>query len=106
MLGVSISDPASAFRTSDPSRYRLLRRIGAGGMAEVFLAAIDGSSGPPRPVVVKRLWPELAHDEEFVDMFMHEGRLALRLDHANIVRTYEVGWHEDAYHLVMEYLDG
>ena len=65
-------------------KYHLVSRIGTGGMAEVFLTLMQGPSGAMQPAVIKRLWPELARDRDFVDMFLHEARLSLRLQHPNV----------------------
>src|SRR5262245_26374707 len=88
-----------------PPKYQILSRIGTGGMAEVFLAVMDGATGPT-PVVIKRPWPELSRDPEFVEMFLDEAQLSLWLHHPNVVHTYEVGWHDGGHFLAMEYLEG
>src|SRR4051812_37451609 len=85
-----------------PSRYRLLRRIGSGGMAEVFLAV----NGRCELVVCKRIWPDLAGDPDFIAMFLDEAGLCVRMDHPNVVRTHEVGREGDQYIIAMEYLRG
>ena len=59
-------------------------------MAEVLLAMMDAGGGARRLAVLKRIWPELATDPDFVTMFLDEARLALRLNHPNVVQTYEV----------------
>lgn len=67
-------------------RYRLLERIGIGGMAEVFVARFMGSvAGFSRSVVVKRLLPQLKSDADAVGMFLDEARLGACLQHPNIV---------------------
>ena len=87
-------------------RYELLTQLGEGGMARVFLAISRGPVGFNKLMVVKQIRPELAADEEFLEMFSDEARLALALHHPNIVETYEV-FEEDGRHLIaMEYLDG
>jgi serine/threonine protein kinase len=84
------------------SRYRLLRRIGSGGMAEVFLAV----NGQCELVVCKRIWPDLAGDPDFIAMFLDEAGLCSRMNHPNVVRTHEVGRDGDQYIIAMEYLRG
>jgi eukaryotic-like serine/threonine-protein kinase len=91
---------------SDGTRYAPIAQIGRGGMAEVVLAMMDAGSGLRRLAVLKRIWPELATDPEFVAMFGDEGRLSLRLNHPNVVRTYEVLVSEGELAIAMEYLDG
>jgi serine/threonine-protein kinase len=91
---------------SAPSpRYETLARIGRGGMAEVLLAATR-ANGVVKLSVLKCLWPELAEDAEFVEMFLDEARLSARLAHPNVVQTHEVVQHEGRLALAMEYLDG
>jgi eukaryotic-like serine/threonine-protein kinase len=75
-------------------------------MAEVLLALADAGGGVRRLAVLKRTWPELATDPDFVTMFLDEARLSLRLNHANVVQTYEVLAGEDELAIAMEYLDG
>ncbi|MDP9149295.1 MAG: serine/threonine protein kinase, partial [Myxococcota bacterium] len=96
-------------RRSAPDRfgkYRNLRRIGQGGMADVFLAGWRGPSGFNKLVVVKRLRDEVASDVAFREMFLDEARLAARLNHPNVVQTYEVFEDEGANYITMEYLEG
>jgi serine/threonine-protein kinase len=87
-------------------RYQLVSRLATGGMAEVFLAIMPSDLGPAKPVVIKRLWPELARDPECIEMFLGEVRLSLRLHHPNVIHAYESGHDGDRHFLVMEYLDG
>jgi eukaryotic-like serine/threonine-protein kinase len=86
--------------------YRLIARLGQGGMAEVFLAVTEGSVGFQKLVVLKLLKPELMEEPEHQAMFLDEGRLAARLNHTNIVQTNEVQVVGDQYYIAMEYLDG
>jgi len=87
-------------------RYQLVSRLATGGMAEVFLALMPGSCGSTKPVVIKRLWPELARDPEHFQMFLDEVRLSLSLHHPNVIHAYESGNDGDFPYLAMEYLDG
>jgi serine/threonine protein kinase len=72
-------------------RYRLLERLGQGGMAEVFKAKSYGVEGFEKVVVIKRILPDLAQSDEFVELFIHEAKLAVRLSHANIVQVFDLG---------------
>src|SRR5579862_1018752 len=72
-------------------RYRLLERLGEGGMAEVFKAKSFGVEGFEKVLVIKRILPKLAAWPTFVDMFVHEAKLAVRLSHANIVQVFDLG---------------
>ncbi len=91
-------------------RYRLLERLGQGGMAEVFKAKSYGVEGFEKVLVIKRILPDLARSPDFVDMFIHEAKLAVRLSHANIVQVFDLGKapseSADAYFMAMEYVHG
>lgn len=95
---------------NDPStqlgKYRLLGELGRGGMAHVFLAMVTGPARFNKLVVIKEIQAELAHEPEFVMMFLDEARLAARLNHPNVVQTNEVGQEEYRFFMVMEYLEG
>jgi eukaryotic-like serine/threonine-protein kinase len=87
-------------------RYEPIAQIGRGGMAEVLLTMVHAGGGVRRLEVLKRIWPELATDPDFVTMFLDEARLSLRLNHANVVQTYEVLSGGGQLAIAMEYLDG
>lgn len=87
-------------------KYILVGELAQGGMAELFLAIHKGLEGFLKVVVVKRILPHLTQDPDFVQMFADEARLAARLEHANIVRTWEFGASQGNYFTVMEYLAG
>jgi tRNA A-37 threonylcarbamoyl transferase component Bud32 len=87
-------------------RYEIVRPLARGGMAELFLARATGIQGFEKLVVVKRILPEMARDDEYVEMFLDEARLAAGLHHSNIVQVYDIGEHEGAPFFAMEYLHG
>ncbi len=87
-------------------KYELLRKIGAGGMAEVFKARMSGECGFEKLVAIKRILPHLSHDPDFLSMFMEEARLAALLSHQNIVQIYDFGNVDGTYFISMEYLRG
>jgi serine/threonine protein kinase len=87
-------------------KYSVFGNLGRGGMADIQLGAAKGPKGFSKLVVVKRLRAALADDLAVVSMFMDEARLAARLNHPNVVNTYEFGEENGAYFIVMEYLDG
>src|SRR5215472_18937995 len=88
-------------------RYRFIGEIGRGGMANVYLTATRGALGGfQKLVVIKILRAELAEEQEFREMFLAEARLAARLNHPNVVHTYDVGEDDGRYYLAMEYVDG
>ncbi|HEY7954386.1 MAG TPA: serine/threonine-protein kinase [Polyangia bacterium] len=88
-------------------KYLLLRQIAVGGMAEVYLARQSGPAGFEKECVIKRILPSLAVDEQFVQMFLDEARIAARLAHPNIVQIFdlgEAGPHD--YFIAMEHVHG
>jgi serine/threonine protein kinase len=87
-------------------KYLLVGEIAVGGMAEVFLAVNKGAEGFIKCVVIKRVLPHLTKNPDFVRMFVEEARLEARLEHPNIVRTYEFGEVDGHYFTAMEYLPG
>ncbi len=87
-------------------KYRPIAVLGQGGMARVLLTVAEGPAAIQKLLVVKEIRPELAKDHEFVTMFMDEARLAARLNHPNLIQTYEVGEHDGRPFIVMEYLEG
>lgn len=86
--------------------YTVLRRVAIGGMAEIFLARKDGMSGFERLVVLKRILPEYAHNQEFVRMFLNEARIAATLHHSNVVQVYAIGEEQGQVFFAMEFLHG
>lgn len=88
------------------ARYRLVHKLGVGGMAEVFLAQQRGLAGFEKLVVIKRVLPQLRQDSGFVNMLLAEARLAAGLRHPNIVEIYDVHRDEGDFFIVMEYLAG
>ncbi|NPD27915.1 serine/threonine-protein kinase [Corallococcus exiguus] len=83
--------------------YTLVRRIGAGGMGEVFLAREEGVG---RAVVVKKVLPGLVDSRQFVGRFRDEARVVVRLAHPNIARVYAMGEVDGQLYLAMEYVLG
>jgi serine/threonine-protein kinase len=84
-------------------RYRVVRKLGSGGMADVYLAE-DEELG--RRVAIKILNDRHANDEQFVERFRREAKNAAGLSHPNIVSIYDRGEAEGTYYIAMEYLDG
>ena len=86
--------------------YQLLRPLGRGGMAEVFLAQAENTRGDARLVALKRMHAGVGEDKGAVEMLVEEARLAMQFDHPNIAATFELGNHKGAWYFVMEYVDG
>ncbi len=87
-------------------RYSLLTRLASGGMANVWLARVDGVGGFQKTVVVKTILPHLADDPEFVRMFIDEALLASRIQHPNVVNIFDLGESHGSYFIAMEYIAG
>lgn len=87
-------------------RYELVRKIAAGGMAEIFLARQWGAGGFFRDVVIKRLFRHLAEHPRQLRMFQDEGRLLAALAHPNIPQVYDLGFADGYWYVAMEYVDG
>ena len=84
-------------------RYQVVRKLGAGGMANVYLAE-DQELG--RRVAIKILNDRHANDDQFVERFRREAKNAAALSHPNIVSIYDRGEAEGTYYIAMEFLDG
>ena len=87
-------------------RYTLLRRIAAGGMAELYLALHRSVAGFEKLVVIKRILPSMTDNRAFIDMLLHEARVAATLTHPNIVHVYDVGEVDGAWFIAMEHIHG
>ena len=87
-------------------KYYLLERVNVGGMAEVFKAKAFGVEGFERLVAVKRILPSVAQDEEFINMFVDEAKIAVQLNHANIAQIFDLGRADDAYYIALEFVSG
>jgi beta-lactam-binding protein with PASTA domain/predicted Ser/Thr protein kinase len=98
-----VSAGDSLIDTLFDGRYRIVRKLGAGGMADVYLAE-DQELG--RRVAIKILNNRHANDAQFIERFRREAKNAAALNHPNIVSIYDRGEAEDTYYIAMEYLDG
>jgi serine/threonine protein kinase len=87
-------------------KYTVIRRLGLGGMAEVFLCKLVGIGGFEKHVVVKKIRADVETDAEFVTMFFDEARLAANLNHPNIVQLFEVDQLQGSPYIAMEYARG
>ena len=95
------SDPLIEF-----GEYSLEERIGLGGMAEVWKARRQGVEGFEKRVAIKKILPQPAENQDFVDMFIDEAKLAAQLNHKNITHIYDLGKVDDDYFIAMEYVEG
>lgn len=87
-------------------RYRVVDEIGVGGMASVHLARMDGPGGFQKWVAIKRIHPHLVEDDQFVDMFLDEARIAAGINHSNVAQVFDLGKDDNTYWIAMEYLHG
>jgi len=115
LCGLRYTQPSqmmSRLRDMEPTEvgaYRLLTRLGRGGMADVFLASRRGLSGFTKLVVVKRMREDLTlgdKSQHYRELLLDEARLAARLQHPNIVQTFEASTDRELPYIAMEYLDG
>jgi serine/threonine protein kinase len=87
-------------------RYELLCPIGAGGMASVWVARLQGKHGFEKLVAIKTILPRYARDPAFQQMFLDEARIAARIQHINVAQILDLGDHHGVLFLVMEWVDG
>jgi hypothetical protein len=87
-------------------RYRILERLGSGGMSEVYTAVAHGAEGFSRTFVIKRLKPELAHTKDAINQFIDEARVQASLAHSNIVQVFDFGMMGGEYFMIEEYILG
>ena len=87
-------------------KYTLLRKLAAGGMAELFLALHRSVAGFEKLIVIKRILPSMNQDKGFIEMLLHEARIAATLSHPNIVQIFDVGQIDGKFFIAMEHIHG
>jgi serine/threonine-protein kinase len=87
-------------------KYTLIRRLATGGMAELFLAIQKSVAGFEKLIVIKRILPVLNQDRAFIEMLLHEARVAATMSHPNIVQIFDVGAVDGSYFIAMEHVHG
>ncbi|MBQ1265575.1 MAG: serine/threonine protein kinase [Proteobacteria bacterium] len=87
-------------------KFLLYGQVAVGGMAEIYKGRYADPSAPQADIAIKRILPSYTEDESFVTMFKDEGNIALRLQHPNIVRVYEVGEVNNDWYIAMEFIHG
>ena len=92
--------------TEQQQRYRVTEKLESGGMAEVFRAESVGLQGFKKQVAIKRVLPHLSEKKKFISMFLDEARLSAHLTHSNCVQVFDIGVGDNAYFIVMEFVDG
>lgn len=98
--------PSTLNTTETFGNYLLLKKIGAGGMAELYLARQNGVMGFERVLAIKRILPHLTEDADFIDMFINEAKLAAQITHPHVAQVYDFGAVEGIYYMAMEYVMG
>ena len=92
--------------TESQQRYRVVEKLESGGMAEVFRAESEGLQGFRKQVAIKRVLPHLSSKKKFISMFLDEARLSAQLSHSNCVQVFDIGVGDNAFFIVMEFVDG
>ena len=87
-------------------KYVLISRLAAGGMAVTYRAKMTAAAGLTKDVVIKKIHPHLAVEEDFVEMFVREAKLAASLTHGNIAQVFDFGRVDGDYFIAMELVDG
>jgi len=104
--GSSMISPTNLGPGAMVGRWEIIKRLGSGGMADVYLARARGDAGFEKTVAVKVMHPHLARNQRAVDHFLDEARLAARITHPNVVAIQDLGKIGGDYVIVMEYVDG
>ena len=105
-------EPARVFEDDEPGdgikfgQYVLVEKIATGGMAEVWKARMRGVEGFQKIVAIKKILPHLSDNQDFIEMFVDEAKLAAQLNHNNIIHIYDLGKIQSSYYIAMEYIDG
>lgn len=92
--------------TESFGKYTLIERVAVGGMAEIFKAKTHGIDGFEKLLAIKRLHRRLCDDQDFAMMLVDEAKISVQLNHANIGQVFDLGYFNNQYFIVMEYIDG
>jgi serine/threonine protein kinase len=91
---------------SEFGSYLIVRHIGGGGMAQIYLAKTRGLAGFEKYLALKVINPDLADEERFIDMLIDEAKITVGLTHVNIAQVFDLGQVEGIYYIAMEFVDG
>src|ERR1700759_1767063 len=87
-------------------KYTLMRKLAAGGMAEIFLALHRSMAGFEKLVVIKRILPSMNTNRGVIDMLLHKARIAATVSHPDIVQIFDVVQVDGTYFIAMEHIHG
>jgi tRNA A-37 threonylcarbamoyl transferase component Bud32 len=99
-------NPANIGPGAQIGRWQVIRRLGSGGMADVYLSHAKGEAGFEKVVALKLMHQHLARNQRAVDHFLDEARLAAKISHPNVVAIHDLGKVGADYFIVMEYVEG
>ncbi|MCB9556558.1 MAG: protein kinase [Deltaproteobacteria bacterium] len=86
--------------------YQIVRPIGGGGMAQIYLAKTSGLAGFEKFLALKVINPEYANEDRFIQMLIDEAKITVGLSHVNIAQVFDLGQVDNTYYIAMEFVDG
>lgn len=95
-----------SLKTEVFGKFILLDKMAMGGMAEVYRAKAPGAEGIGKIIALKRILPQYTANNDFIEMFKDEAKIAINLTHGNIAQIYEFGEEHRQFYLAMEFIDG
>ncbi|HLL23433.1 MAG TPA: serine/threonine-protein kinase [Kofleriaceae bacterium] len=105
-MGATAFNPVNLAPGAMIGRWEVIRRLGSGGMADVYLAHSKGEAGFEKLVAIKVMHPHLARNQRAVELFLDEAKLAARIHHPNVVAIQDLGKIGEDYVIVMDYVEG
>jgi eukaryotic-like serine/threonine-protein kinase len=106
MSQLSQSQRLRPFKPVRFGRYTLLTPLAVGGMGEVFLARLEGALGFDKFCVIKKILPQYAQEDAFLERFINEAKILVKLSHGNIAQVLDMDVHETAPYIALEFVDG
>src|SRR5690348_11068102 len=106
MAGSKLPPAPGEVRGRQMGNYEVLCRLSTGGMAEILLATRRGLAGFHKPVVLKKILPDIHDQDEFVQMFLDEARVTAAFNHPNIAQVFDLDVAGDELFLAMEFVPG
>ncbi|MBS2032817.1 MAG: protein kinase [Deltaproteobacteria bacterium] len=106
MIGEKAAKGLRPFAPQSFGRYTLLAPLASGGMGEVYLGRLEGVEGFEKLVVIKKILPQLAHDDDFRGRFVSEARVLVKLHHGSVAQVLDMGEREGELYIALEFVDG